>query len=212
MSLFHRPSPSLLLHSGLALLCIYRCTCMYITILWGGRCSDMQGQCFMLFSDLEACFHPWEKWVIVQMSLGSETPRTYAFIWKQLAEWSVAYSNDFECHRWFPFEKNGVLEVVMVKGLYFERVSKNTRVKLHRNHWYQCIGVCHRGDVFVSAIIQELISKTCAGRERKCKHPGLGSQLVIVSTLLENSSGLPNALLFAGCLIIYSTNKGAEKS
>lgn len=133
MSLFHRPSPSLLLHSGLALLCIYRCTCMYITILWGGRCSDMQGQCFMLFSDLEACFHPWEKWVIVclvawvQMSLGSETPRTYAFIWKQLAEWSVAYSNDFECHRWFPFEKNGVLEVVMVKGLGILREYPKTQ-------------------------------------------------------------------------------------
>jgi len=34
---------------------------------------------------------------------------------------------------------------------------------------------------------------------------------VIVSTMLENSSGLPNALLFAGCLIIYSTNKGGDE-
>lgn len=70
--------------------------------------------------------------------------------------------------------------------------------------------------VFISANIQELISKTCTGRERKCKRPGLDSQLVIVFTLggnvgLEYSSGLPNALLFAGCLIIYSLNNGAEK-
>lgn len=144
MSLFHRPLlPSLLLHSGLALLCIYRCTCLYITILWGGRCSEMQGQCFMLFSDLGACFHPWEKWVIVclvawvQMRCGQRRsvwrlqgfslPRTYAFIWKRLAIWALLIVMIFECHRWFPFEKNGVLEVVMVKGLGILREYPKTQ-------------------------------------------------------------------------------------
>lgn len=188
----------------------------------------MQGKCFMLFRDLGACFHPWEKWGIVRLVAwvqmrcgrrrsvwrlqGFSLPRTYSFIWKRLAEWSVAYSNDFWMSQMISLWKEWCVGSSNGEGFgYFERVSKNTRVKLHRNHWYQCIAVCHWGDVFISANIQELISKTYTGRERKCKHPGLGSQLVIVSTMLENSSGLPNALLFAGCLIIYSTNKGAEK-
>ncbi len=120
MSIFHR---SLLLHSGLALLCIYRCNCIYITIVWVGQFSECSLKCKRnstnklgdcspadtgqwpcgMSSDFRICHTVCRLslpgyFSVLRLqcfSINLSLPRKHSFIWNLLAKSSVAYRNLF---------------------------------------------------------------------------------------------------------------------